>query len=428
MPGGESRSRLASPLLRLVAPGALALGFQISERVLAIPPALSIYVNQLVYDRRRRGEDVTVLSLGEAFFDIPLYDFGALDVTKGYHYSDSQGIPELRRKIAGYYGTQYGAPVDPDRELLITAGSKAAIFMAMQATLNPGDELLIHEPAWLSYQEQARMVGATPRFIPCDCPPSDFGKWMGPRTRMMVINNPNNPAGRVYSRAELSDLHRQCQARGVYLLVDEAYSDFVLDGSFVSLAELAPDKTGVIVVNSLSKNLGMSGWRVGYTIAHPDLIRQVLKLNQHLITCGPSILLYYLARYFDDIIAVTLPQVRQVVEKRERVARYMDDLGLQSLGGSSTFYFFVSIGDFPGSDMEFALSLLLEHGIAVVPGSAYGASTGRFVRVSIGTESEERLHRALRTLRDLTLVTEFDQLRLQARLEAAGIPAFQRRA
>jgi aspartate/methionine/tyrosine aminotransferase len=200
----------------------------------------------------------------------------------------------------------------------------------------------------------------------------------------------------------------------------------VLNGSFASLAEIAPDKTGAIVVNSLSKNLGMSGWRVGYTIAHPDLLPQLLKLNQHLITCGPTILLQYLARYFDDITAVTLPQVRRVVEKRERIGRYLDGLGLRRLPGTATFYFFVSIEDFPGTDMEFALSLLLEHGIAVVPGSAYGASTGRFVRCSIGTEPEERLHRALRQVRLLAGGEGFDRRRLERTLEERGIRPFQR--
>jgi aspartate/methionine/tyrosine aminotransferase len=408
-------------------PAGLGTGsFQISDRACDIPPALSIYINQIVYDLRRRGEDIVVLSLGEAFFSIPLFDFSLLDLGKCYHYSDSQGIPELRRKIASYYGENYDALVDPDREVLVTAGSKAAIFMAMQATLNPGDELLIHEPAWLSYQEQARLVGATPCFIPFNSAPRDFKAWMTPRTRMLVISNPNNPAGRIYSRAELTELYDQCRERGVYLLVDEAYSDFVMDEPFVSLAQIAPDKVGAIVVNSLSKNMGLSGWRVGYTIAHPDLIRHLLKLNQHLLTCAPSILSYYLARYFDDIVSVTLPQVRQVVDKRKRIARTMDTLNLRRLGGASTFYFFVSIEDFPGSDMDFALSLLLERGIAVVPGSAYGASTSRFIRVSIGTESEARVAQALVTIRDLIAAKEFDRDRLRARVDSSGIPAFQR--
>ena len=411
----------------LTLPPALdARPLQISERVRDIPPALSIYINQLVYDRRRRGEPVVVLSLGEAFFSIPLHDFGALNLEHCYHYSDSQGIPELRARIASYYGKHYGAPVDPQRELLITAGSKAAIFMAMQATLNPGDEVLIHEPAWLSYQEQARLVGATPCFIPFDAPVREFAAWMTPRTRMMIVNNPNNPAGRIYTGEELRELYEACRRQGAYLLADEAYSDFVVDEPFVSLARVAPEKVGAIVVNSLSKNMGLSGWRVGYTIAHPDLLRHLLKLNQHLITCAPSILLHYLARYFDDIIAVTLPQVRQVVEKRRRIAHRLDDLGLRRLGGESTFYFFVSIDEFPGSDMEFALSLLLDHGIAVVPGSAYGESTSRFVRLSIGTEPEDRIGAALETIRDLTRARSFDSAGLRARMEHAGMAEFRR--
>jgi aspartate/methionine/tyrosine aminotransferase len=373
---------------------------QISEKVRGIPQALSIYINQLVYDARLKGEDVITLSLGEAFFDIPLFDFAKLDVVKGYHYSDSQGIPSLRRKIAQFYEREYDTHVDGATEMLITAGSKPAIFMAMQAVLNPGDEVAILEPAWLSYQEQARLTGAIVNFIPWNCDIADFQQYLTPKTRLLVINNPNNPAGRTYTRAELEHLYAQCRPRGVYILIDEAYSDFVVDETFWSMARIVPDKDGIIVANSLSKNFGMSGWRIGYLIAHPTFIRQVLKLNQHLITCAPTVLLYYLEHYFDDIIAVTLPQVRQVVEKRNRIAKSMDELGLKRMGGGATFYFFVSLEQFPRSGLEFALELLLDHGISVVPGSAYGASTERFIRVSIGTESEERIADALALIRD----------------------------
>jgi len=398
---------------------------QIAEKVSAIPQALSIYINQIVYDLRRRGRDVVTLSLGEAFFDIPQFDFKKIDVEKGAHYSDSQGIPELRRKIAEYYRKHYGAPVDSNTEILITAGSKPAIFMAMQATLNPGDEIAIHEPAWLSYQEQARLVGARPIFIPFDCPVGDFSRHYGPRTRMVVINNPNNPAGRIYSRQELTTLYADARGRGIYVMVDEAYSDFVIDDPFVSLAEVAPDKDGAIVINSLSKNLGISGWRVGYVIAHPVLIKEILKLNQHLITCAPSILLYYLAQYFEQITAVTLPQVRQLIEKRRRVSQVMDGLGLKRLAGESTFYFFVSIGEFPGTSLDFAIHMLLEHDVAVVPGSAYGLSTERFVRVSIGTESEERIAEALEIIRDLIHIDHFDPTPARRKLTEMGIGEFK---
>lgn len=396
----------------------------VSDKVQQIPQALSIYINQLVYDMRRRGEDVTALSLGEAFFEIPLFDFTKLDVNRGYHYSDSQGIPELRNKIASYYRDHYGAMVDGASEVLITAGSKPAIFMAMQAILNPGDEVVIHEPAWLSYQEQARLIGAEVSFIRYDVDPANFYRSFSERTRLLIINNPNNPAGRVYTADELLNIYEQCRSRGIYFLVDEAYSDFLIDEKFVSLATIAPDKDGAITVNSLSKNMGMSGWRVGYIITAPPLLQQVLKLNQHLITCAPTILLYYLYSYFDDIIAVTLPQVRQVVERRSRVMRRIDELGLERMGGSATFYFFVAIGDYPGTSLDFALTLLIDHKIAVVPGSAYGTSTSRFVRISIGTESEERIEEALLVIRDMISKRTHDPVRLRESLAARNWPVF----
>lgn len=396
----------------------------LSRRVESIPQALSIYINQQVYDLKRRGFDVTTLSLGEAFFDIPLFDFRKLDAQKCYHYSDSQGIPELRAKIAQYYQQRYAAPVDGGSELLITAGSKPAIFMAMETVLDPGEEVLIHEPAWLSYQEQARLAGAEPRFIPFDCPVDEFQRYFTPRTRMVIINNPNNPAGRLYTRAELESLWRQGRAHGAYILIDEAYSDFVLHEPFVSMAAVVPDKQGIIVVNSLSKNLGMSGWRVGYVIGAPRFIAGLLKLNQHLITCAPSILLYYLARYLDRILTVTLPQVQEVVRKRERIAARLEQLGLSALPGGCTFYFFVSIGDFPGTSLDLALHMLLRHRIAVVPGSAYGESTERFIRVSIGTESEERIDTALQILRDTLRLPSFDSQALHEEMAAMKIPQF----
>ncbi|MET4371913.1 aspartate/methionine/tyrosine aminotransferase [Bradyrhizobium sp. LB12.1] len=344
---------------------------------------------------------------------------------RGYHYSDSRGIPELRKKIAEYYEKHYAAPVSPDDEILISAGSKPVIFFAMQATLNPGDEILIHEPAWLSYQEQARLLDAEPRFIPYDCAVDDFHQHFTARTRMVVINNPNNPAGRIYTKSELESLYSQCRPRGIYVLVDEAYSDFVVDDVFYSMAHVVPDKDGVIVVNSLSKNLGMSGWRVGYVISAPPLVNEILKINQHIITCAPTILQFYMARYFDDVLNVTLPQVAETIEKRARVAADIDRVGLKRMSGNSTFYFMVNIDPFPGTSLEFALHILLTHQIAVVPGSAYGNSTERYVRVGIGAETEERIHTALSLIKDTIHLNTFDSNQLFDQLARENISVFE---
>jgi aspartate aminotransferase/aminotransferase len=360
-----------------------------------LPPALSISINEIVYEKKRLGIDVITLSLGEAFFDLPLFDFSKIDFIKGYHYSDSQGLPELRELILDFYHTQYGTLFSGNEEVLITAGSKVAIYMAILATINAGEELLIHEPAWLSYQEHAHLVDATPKFIPFDIPVEQFGSYIGPLTRMLVINNPNNPAGRLYTADELCCLVGICRERGIWLLVDEAYSDFLSPGQFHYAIEYDQERKTVIIVNSLSKNMGMSGWRIGYLIAHPFLISQVLKLNQHLITCAPTVLQSYLAKYFEKIIKITLPQANEIALKRDRVRIKMDNLGINYLPGSGTFYFFINIGDFPATSQELSIYLLLAHNISTVSGSAYGSTTERFLRISIGSESEERISDAL---------------------------------
>jgi len=370
--------------------------YQVSKKIQEIPEALSIYINQIVYSERRKGIDITTLSLGESYFDIPMQSFEEIDFVKGYHYSDSMGLPELRNQILKYYNKRYHTNLENINNILISSGSKPIIYMVMQSILNEGDEILIHEPAWLSYQEQAKLVGAVPRFIPYDCVINSFPKFFTERTKLLILNNPNNPAGWIYTEEQLSFIYTECSKRGIYILMDEAYSDFVLDDNeFCSLAKIVPDLEGIFVVNSLSKNMGMSGWRVGYVIGEESRIRNILKLNQHLITCAPTILQMYLSKYFDDIINITLPQVKEVVKKRARIINYMEEIGLKYLKGSSTFYIFLDVKDIREDVLDFCLYLLFKYGIATVPGSAYGKSTNKFIRIGIGAESEERIYYAL---------------------------------
>lgn len=373
----------------------------LSRRVLDIAESASIRMNQIVADLKARGEDLTVLSLGDTFFDVRWPSFDAMDLDKGSNYSDSRGIPDLRARLAAFYKERYGADVDPATEILVTAGSKIAIFMVMLAVLEPGDEVAIPEPAWVSYQEQAGIAGAVPKFIPHDVDLERIHEHFGPKTKLLILNNPNNPAGRLYTAAEIASVYEQCRERGIYLLVDEAYSDFLYADEFVSLATIVPNKDGAIVVNSLSKSMGIAGWRIGYVVAGTAFVKQCLKLNQHLITCAPTILQQYVARYFDELANATLPQARQLAQQRLRLAGVMDGLGLVRMNGSGTFYYFISIENYPGNADEFAIDLLINDKISVVPGSSYGESTGRFVRVSLGSEPEDRVIDAFRKIKSL---------------------------
>ena len=305
---------------------------------------MSIKYNTMVYEMKAAGHDVIVMSLGEAFFDIPLMSFEELPFPDIYHYSHSRGIPQLREKIAEYYKTQYDAEFDPASEIIVTAGSKVAIYMSLMSIIEEGDEVLYSEPTWVSYPEQIKLCRGVPVGLPYDHPVTDFRQFITRKTRAIIVTNPHNPRGNLLSEEDLTHLVELARQYDLWLLSDEAYSDFVQGDSFASLARIDAKKSNSIVFNSLSKNLGFSGWRLGYVISNPELIFQVLKLNQHLITCPATILEHYVCRHFDRIIEITKPQIAELLRRREALARYMDQIGLTYLDGNATFYFFVSTG------------------------------------------------------------------------------------
>ena len=162
--------------------------------------------------------------------------------------------------------------------------------MCIAATVQTGDEVLMFEPAWLSYEHQVTIAGAKPVFVPINAALEEIEKYLTSNTRMLILNNPNNPAGRVYTLQELIYLNSICRKHNIQLLVDEAYSDFVQPTEYFSIMSIDTDLKNSIIVNSLSKTMGMSGWRIGFAVASPDLINKLLILNQHLITCAPTIL------------------------------------------------------------------------------------------------------------------------------------------
>lgn len=222
------------------------------------------------------------------YFDIPLFSFDSLPQSKIYHYSHSKGIPELRERIAQYFLESYDVTVDYDTEILITAGSKIGIYMSIMAVINPGDEVIIHEPAWVSFPEQVKLCQGIPVQVPYNETVFDFEKYITKKTKMIIINNPNNPTGKVFSLEELSHLYTLAEKHDLFVLSDEAYSDFLLnEDEFVSFANLDIEKRHSIIVNSMSKNFGISGWRIGYIITNKRFINQILKTKStsHYMPC-----------------------------------------------------------------------------------------------------------------------------------------------
>jgi aspartate/methionine/tyrosine aminotransferase/acyl-CoA synthetase (AMP-forming)/AMP-acid ligase II len=382
-------------------------GFLPSKIVSNSIQALSIKYNNIVYEKQRAGEDIIVLSLGEAFFDIPLNSFGDLPYPQIFHYSHSRGIPELREKISKYFSETYDVTFDDEEEIMITAGSKAAIHMSLMTVIDPGDEVIIHEPAWVSFPEQIKLCYGVPVQIPYNKTVFDFENYISEKTKMIIINNPNNPTGKVYNLEEMSHIYQLAKKYNLFVLSDEAYSDFVLNkDEFISFAELDTEKKHTIIINSLSKNFGMSGWRLGYMISNKELINQTLKINQHLITCPSTILEYYMVKHFDDILRITKPQIKKLIEKRSEINKFLDSLSLKPLPGTSTFYFFISIAESNLSSEEFSTKLLNDYHVSTAPGIGYGKSCDKFIRISIGSENIERVKKGIESIKDLISKTK----------------------
>lgn len=366
-----------------------------------VDQAMSIKFNNMVYELKQAGKKILVMSLGEAFFDIPLFSFNDLPFPDIYHYSHSRGILSLREKLSKYFLSQYTFPFDPETEIIITAGSKAAIHMTFMSILDPGDEVIMPEPLWVSYPEQVRLCYGIPVQVPYQESVYDFERYITARTKAIVINTPHNPTGKVYSEKELRHLLKLAKKHDLWLLSDEAYSDFVADKSFTSIGSIDKKKTRSIIFNSISKNYGISGWRLGYVIANKDVINNVLKVNQHLVTCPATILELYINKHFQDILKITKPQIKELLKKRQEIAKHMDMIGLKYLPGEATFYFFVSISPSKLGSVEFCTQLLQQDYISTVPGLGYGRSCDTFIRVSVGTASMEENKYGLEKIKEL---------------------------
>ena len=370
-----------------------------------IPEALSLKFNSAADDLRREGKDVIDLSSGETLFKLPLFSFKKLDYKKGFHYSSSLGTLELRKKISQYYFNNYGIKASADKEILISAGSKIIIYLALKAVLNPGEEVIILEPAWVSYPEQVRLAGGRPVFVPQGENLKNLAKYITAKTKAMIINNPQNPSGKVFSRAELMAIYNLAEKRGIYIIADEVYGEFVSTEPFISLAKIDKNKEVVLVINSLSKTFGISGLRLGYIIARENYIKNILKLNQHLITCATTLIEQYASEYFNEFVRLTKPQIKKIIERRQEIGKYLNKIGLTYLPGSATLYFMVSISGSKLKADDFAWKLLWEYQVASVPGTGYGKSTARYIRVGVGAESLARIKRGLDSVKKLIELT-----------------------
>jgi aspartate/methionine/tyrosine aminotransferase len=282
--------------------------------------------------------------------------------------------------------------------VLITPGGKFAVFAALTATVMPGDEVIVFDPCWVSYHPCIQLCGGKPVVIPAldNVPLDKVAAAITPRTRMMIINSPVNPTGRVLTRDELAGLARLAREHNFWLLFDQVYSDLIYNGEFTFLQDLEDAQDRTFVADSLSKTYGMTGWRVGFVTAPQRAIKPLLRVIQHSIYCVPPFI------QSAAIAALQLPQsvvdsyVARFRQRRDRAAAALDSLtGISCAAPPATFYLFPSIN---GDDRVVAEEWLDKLSIASVPGSAFGGAGAGHLRLSLAC-SDDDLNAALDKLK-----------------------------
>jgi aminotransferase len=380
---------------------------RISQAVKSVPPSGI----RKFFDLIARTDGVISLGIGEPDFVTPraIIDAAVDSLYKGNTcYTSNSGMPELREEIANYLFQMHGLEYDPESQILITVGGSEAVDLALRAVLNPGDEVLIPEPCYVSYQPCTIFAGGKPVVIPtCSdnafkLTPEQLRARITPRSRLLLLNYPNNPTGATMTLEELELVARVVLEHDLLVLSDEIYNELIYDGSPVSFASLPGMQERTIMLNGFSKSYAMTGWRIGYAAGHPALIGAMNRIHQYSMLCAPVI---------SQVAAVKALQSGKE-EKAHMVAEYnrrrrvMVDgfrrIGLDCFEPLGAFYCFPSIKRFGMTSEVFAEKLLITEKVAVVPGTAFGASGEGYVRCCYACSMENIEEALLRIERFLS--------------------------
>jgi aspartate aminotransferase len=377
----------------------------LSDRLLGIQPSPSIAANALVSELRTQGRDIINFTMGEPDFDTPTHILQAASAAMhrgDTHYTPTNGTVALRQAISLKLARDNGLGYSTD-EVVAGCGGKHIIYHALAATLNPGDEVIVHTPYWVSYPDIARLNDATPVIIPGDetngfkLSPEALELAITPRSKWVILNTPNNPSGAVYNEAELLALAEVLRRHPqVLIMADEIYEQFVYgDARHVSLVKLAPDlKDRTLIVNGASKGYAMTGWRLGFGAGPTWLIAAIGKLLSQTTTCPSSVSQAAAVAAFAGDQA-PIAGMREVYgQRRDRMLELLSAIsGLSCTPPEGAFYVFANVSGLIGktteggecidSDSQLVSYLLKEHGLATVSGAAYGMSA--YIRLSFAS-------------------------------------------
>ncbi len=346
------------------------------------------------------------LGVGEPDFDTPWHvrEEGIRSLEKGRtFYTSNSGLMQLREEIGKYLMRRQGLQYDPKKEIIITVGGSEAIDDALRAMLDPGDEVLIPQPSYVSYVPCTVLAGGVPVIVELKeendfrLTPEELREKITPRTKILIMPYPNNPTGAVMEKKDLEAIRDIIIDNDLYVLSDEIYSELTYGVEHVSIASLPGMRERTVVINGFSKTYAMTGWRLGYAAGLEAIIRQMLKIHQFAIMCAPTTSQYAAVEALkngdDDI-----KRMRSAYDERRKfLVGRLRELGMDCFEPFGAFYVFPSIKKFGMTSDEFATRLLREEKLALVPGTAFGNCGEGFLRISYAYSIRD-LKRALERL------------------------------
>ncbi len=337
--------------------------------------------------------DVLSLGVGEPDFDTPWHirGVGINTLTEGRtFYTSNSGLMELRKEISKYMAARYEVEYDAASEILVTVGGSEGIDAAIRAMLDPGDEMIIPEPCFVSYKPCAIFAGAKPVVIDLKAEnefrltPEELEAAITPKTKLVLLTYPNNPTGAVMSKEDLEKIAKVVIEHDLFVLSDEIYSElnYADDRPSTSIASLPGMRERTIVINGFSKAFAMTGWRMGWAAGPAVVIKQMMKVHQFAIMCPPTMSQYAaieaLRNGLDDVVYMR----NEYNGRRKYLLKRFAEMGIPCFNAQGAFYLFPCIKKFGMSSDEFAERLLAEQKLAVVPGNAFGRSGEGFLRIS----------------------------------------------
>jgi aspartate aminotransferase len=360
-----------------------------SRRVSVVAPSATLRISEEAKKLRREGKQVIDMSVGEPDFPTPSFIIEAAykAMKEGrVFYTPTRGIPELLEAISEKLRRENGLDYSVDN-LIVTPGAKYAIFEAVMCLIDEGDEVILLDPSWVSYEACVLMAGGKVVWVPHsedfrDAPVEDF---ITKKTKMIIFNSPSNPLGVVYPDSFLKKLRDIALDHNLLVISDEIYEKIIFEGRHKSIASLDGMLERTIVINGLSKTYSMTGWRLGYAAAKEDVIRAMARMQSHSVSHPTSFVQYAGVEAMRGDQSFVKEMVAEFKARRDLLTDGLDKLGIRYAPPMGAFYVFMDVGE---DSMDFCERFLKEMYVATTPGSAFGQRYGRWVRVSYATSRE----------------------------------------